>query len=1051
MHTIYDRLGKRISSIIPWQLILLTTAVVEILTAMMNTLLGYVWWGMFSADLVIIGTIDAFIVCLVVLPPVLFITTRLRITNIEVAHKAEYISELREHIFERKQAEDALIELRHQHELVLNSTSEGLIGLDRLGYHTFVNPAAARMLGYRVEELIGKNSHVIWHSSKAGNTGHYDAACPICLTLEDGVVHHQVTDEVFWRKDGTSFPVAYSSNPAIVDGGIVGAVVNFTDISKLKGAENELVQSTRKYRELVENLPLAVFEMDTRGDILFANRCALDWFGYTGDDLAAGIEVTSVVSPGEVKTALLNIQLVLNGDDLGGVEYTGVRKDGSSFPVMIFTSRIERGSRVAGVRGVIIDMAERKLAEREREITIEFLSLVNESTGTKEIVQAATTFFKEQSGCSAVGIRLQEGEDYPYFEARGFPSKFVHMENSLCQKDKAGSIIRDGIGHPVIECMCGNVILGRFDPSKPFFTKHGSFWTNCTSELLATTSDADRQTRTRNRCNGEGYESVALLPLRVGQKRFGLLQLNDRRKAMFTVETINLWERLADYLAVALAKFSAEEALRESESKYRSLFENMSSGFAYCEMIYDSDGRPSDFKYLDVNPAFLRLTGLEKVTGRRVTEVLHGIKESHPEVFEIYGRVSSTGLPEKFEVLCKPLNAWLAFSVYSAAKGYFVAIFDNISDRKHSEEKIKRDMEHLAALRIIDMAISGSHDLRITMNVLLEQTIKQLRVDAACVLLFNTHSQMLEYSLGYGFNTDRITLSRVRLGDGYAGRVALERQSLTMPEIALTRDWSTPWHLIEEEGFKAYIGVPLVAKGHVRGVLEIFNRTPLNPEKDWLNFAEALAGQAAIALDNAELFERLERSNNELLLAYDTTIEGWSRALDYRDRETEGHSQRVASMTLRVCKAAGMSDEELVHVRRGALLHDIGKLGVPDNILLKEGSLTDEEMAVIKRHPDIAYKLLSPIAFLHSALDIPYCHHEKWDGNGYPRGLKGEEIPLAARIFSIIDVWDALRSDRPYRAAWTLEETREYVISMKGSQFDPMLVDTFLSLEWHEH
>ena len=153
-------------------------------------------------------------------------------------------------------------------------------------------------------------------------------------------------------------------------------------------------------------------------------------------------------------------------------------------------------------------------------------------------------------------------------------------------------------------------------------------------------------------------------------------------------------------------------------------------------------------------------------------------------------------------------------------------------------------------------------------------------------------------------------------------------------------------------------------------------------------FWKRFAGQAAIAIDNAQLFENLQHSNAELVLAYDTTIEGWSHALDLRDKETEGHTQRVTEMTLRLAKAMGIDEAELVHIRRGALLHDIGKMGVPDNILLKPGELTEEEWGSCTQHPQLAYDLLSPIAYLRPALDIPYCHHEKWDGTGYPRGLE---------------------------------------------------------------
>lgn len=249
------------------------------------------------------------------------------------------------------------------------------------------------------------------------------------------------------------------------------------------------------------------------------------------------------------------------------------------------------------------------------------------------------------------------------------------------------------------------------------------------------------------------------------------------------------------------------------------------------------------------------------------------------------------------------------------------------------------------------------------------------------------------------------------------------------------------------EQFITYHGVPLVAKGQVKGVLEVFHREPLDPAPEWLDFLETLAGQVAIAIDNISLFEDLQRSNLELVRAYDTTLEGWARALELRDMETEGHSRRVTEMTQRLARAMGMSEEELAHVRRGALLHDIGKMGIPDSILLKPGRLTDEEREVMERHPVYAYKMLAPIDFLRPVLDIPYCHHEKWDGSGYPRGLKGERIPLAARIFAVVDVHDALRSDRPYRDAWTEEEVIKYIREQAGQHFDPQVVEAFIQLE----
>jgi putative nucleotidyltransferase with HDIG domain len=253
--------------------------------------------------------------------------------------------------------------------------------------------------------------------------------------------------------------------------------------------------------------------------------------------------------------------------------------------------------------------------------------------------------------------------------------------------------------------------------------------------------------------------------------------------------------------------------------------------------------------------------------------------------------------------------------------------------------------------------------------------------------------------------------------------------------------------LLKDEGFAAYYAAPLVAKGQVQGVLEIFSRRPVDHDPEWVDFLAMLAGQAAIAVDNATLLGDLKRANVDLTLAYDTTLEGWSRAMDLRDRETEGHTQRVAEITMRLAHALGIRESELVHIRRGALLHDIGKMGIPDSILRKPDKLTDDEWEVMRRHPVHAYDLLAPISHLRPALDIPYAHHEKWDGTGYPRGLKGEQIPLAARLFAVVDVWDALTSDRPYRPAWAKEKARAYITEQSGRHFDPRIVEAFLALE----
>jgi putative nucleotidyltransferase with HDIG domain len=246
---------------------------------------------------------------------------------------------------------------------------------------------------------------------------------------------------------------------------------------------------------------------------------------------------------------------------------------------------------------------------------------------------------------------------------------------------------------------------------------------------------------------------------------------------------------------------------------------------------------------------------------------------------------------------------------------------------------------------------------------------------------------------------------------------------------------------------RSILCVPLKIKEKLIGVIYVDNKARIGTfRQEDLGLISAFADQAAVAIDNAQLIESLEASNEELQMAYQLTLEGWVRALDLRDKETEGHTQRVTILTERLARMLGMIGDDLIHITRGALLHDIGKMAIPDSILLKPGELTEEERALIKRHPVYAYEMLSPIEFLRPALDIPYCHHEKWDGSGYPRGLKGEEIPFAARIFPVVDVYDALVSNRPYRKGLPIEEVKDIIKNDSGTHFDPRVVDVFLAM-----
>ncbi|OGO47674.1 MAG: hypothetical protein A2Z30_01335 [Chloroflexi bacterium RBG_16_64_43] len=368
--------------------------------------------------------------------------------------------------------------------------------------------------------------------------------------------------------------------------------------------------------------------------------------------------------------------------------------------------------------------------------------------------------------------------------------------------------------------------------------------------------------------------------------------------------------------------------------------------------------------------------------------------------------------------------------------------------RESIESQLERQLDRLQSLRAIDNAIVSSLDLKVTLAVLLDQATTQLHAEAADVLLLDPHSLRLEHFASRGFRTRALEHTKLRLGEGQAGRAAATRVPVRIDDLRVSPGTLARAPLLAEEGFVGYYALPLIAKGEVKGVIEIFGRKPFVIDREWEEFLATLAGQAAVAIDSSRLFDGLQRSNADLTLAYDATIEGWSRALDLRDKETEGHTQRVAQMTEQMAREMGFSETALLHIRRGALLHDIGKMGVPDTVLLKPGALTEAEWEVMRQHPVYAYELLSPIAYLAPAIDIPYAHHEKWDGSGYPRGLVGEAIPLAARVFAVIDVWDALRSDRPYRAAWPAAKALEHIRAGAGSHFDPKVVEVFLRMRW---
>lgn len=400
----------------------------------------------------------------------------------------------------------------------------------------------------------------------------------------------------------------------------------------------------------------------------------------------------------------------------------------------------------------------------------------------------------------------------------------------------------------------------------------------------------------------------------------------------------------------------------------------------------------------------------------------------------------------EFPLTMEGRELWFDARLVRSSDSRFILSARDITKYKRTEGRLKRQLQRINALRSIDFAIASGLDLNLLLSILLDRVIETMHVDAAAVLLLDPKLNELTFASGKGFHTNILQHTRLKTGQGYAGRVALDRRIINIADLTRNKTEFERSPLFPSEKFVVYYGAPLIAKGRVLGVLEIFHRSHLHPDEDWMDFLNIISGQTAIAIDSAMMFKELQKSNFELSMAYNATIDAWSRTLDLRDRDIEGHTRRVTDITLRFATLAGIKDSDLIHIRRGATLHDIGKVAIPDEILFKPGPLDQDEWETMRQHPKYAVDLLSPIKYLEHAMEIPHWHHEKWDGTGYPDRLGGEEIPFSARLFALVDVYDALTSDRPYRKAWSKQDAVQYIENQSGKHFDPRLVPEFLNL-----
>jgi PAS domain S-box-containing protein/putative nucleotidyltransferase with HDIG domain len=474
----------------------------------------------------------------------------------------------------------------------------------------------------------------------------------------------------------------------------------------------------------------------------------------------------------------------------------------------------------------------------------------------------------------------------------------------------------------------------------------------------------------------------------------------------------------------------AAQVIIESEEKFRALAENSAAG-----IFIHTGGRN-----IYVNPMWSSITGysiLELLQKKPIDLADPTIPAEEKKI--LVTQLNGETIPDRFEFAILTHNdekkvidlniTSIRFEERNAIMGTAI----DITNRKEREHELEVIVEMSEALRIsikqadiLETSISKISDI--------------LKIDGSYIALVSDDPREIQMKIGTGV-WKAIEGTTIAINQGLSGHI------IATGQVYINHDPQNDPSIVRPDlvsMLKSVAGVPLIAAGRTIGVLVIGSKKILT-END-IRLMKAMGDFTASALHRADLFEQSILQARELQQAYNSTLEGWALALELRDKETQGHSVRIANLTLKLARRMGIPEAEMEKIRRGALLHDIGKLGVPDTILLKQSTLTPTEWATMQMHPSYAFEMLSQLKDFKESIDIPYCHHEWWDGSGYPRGMEGDNIPLAARIFCIVDVWDALTSDRPYRQAWTRKEALAHIINQAGTHFDPHVVNEFIKM-----
>ncbi|MBU0716441.1 MAG: PAS domain S-box protein [Verrucomicrobia bacterium] len=470
-------------------------------------------------------------------------------------------------ITERKLAEEALRESENQLKKVFDSVKTGIVVIDSSDLHILeINRTASEMIGLPRNEIVGKICHRFICPAEEGK-------CPIKHLGQNA----DNSERVLLAGDGRTIPVLKTVTPITLRGRKC-FLESFVDITERKLSEEALQASELRYRRLFESAKDGILILDKEsGKIIDVNPYLADLMGYPKEEFL-GKELWNI---GLFKDIVQSKQSFDELKTKGFIRYEDLpveTKNGHKIEVE-FISNVYQVDHSEIIQCNIRNITERKQVEKQLDLNRDVLELLNQPQGTMDVVSEVLKLIKSYFGFDAAGIRLHKDDDFPYYTTDGFADEFLKTENSLCARDAAGGVIHDQQGNPLLECMCGNILRGRTNPTLPFFTKGGSFWSNCTTDLLASTTEKERQAHTRNRCNSMGYESVALIPLRAAAGIIGLLQLNDREKDCFTLDMICFFEGLGASIGIAIERKRAEETLQQSKTDLEKTYRQLQESF----------------------------------------------------------------------------------------------------------------------------------------------------------------------------------------------------------------------------------------------------------------------------------------------------------------------------------------------------------------------------------------------------------------------------------------------------------------------------------------